>query len=202
MIHYVNPPTRPTLIYQGVGVSLTLTQRVVDKKNDTVVLPLRAIEEVNKAKEEASLQAQLAKEARSEAEAAYLKIELLQLQGAEEAASLAEEGLLELARQRFVGVISDTSNIRILYLAYEFFYRTGDLKSALNVLQRWLILSGPDKQSPNTAAAYGNLGNLYKTRGDIDRAEEMYQKSLLLFRELESPLAEEVADLINGLRSV
>jgi tetratricopeptide (TPR) repeat protein len=179
-----------------------LTQRVVDKKNDTVVLPLRAIEEVNKAKEEASLQAQLAKEARSEAEAAYLKIELLQLQGAEEAASLAEEGLLELARQRFVGVISDTSNIRILYLAYEFFYRTGDLKSALNVLQRWLILSGPDKQSPNTAAAYGNLGNLYKTRGDIDRAEEMYQKSLLLFRELESPLAEEVADLINGLRSV
>jgi tetratricopeptide (TPR) repeat protein len=52
------------------------------------------------------------------------------------------------------------------------------------------------------ANGYGNLGILYKTLGDLDRAEEMYQKSLLLFRELESPLAEEVADLINGLRSV
>jgi HlyD family secretion protein len=29
MLHYVNPPTRPTLIYQGVGVSLTLTQRAI-----------------------------------------------------------------------------------------------------------------------------------------------------------------------------
>ena len=28
------------------------------------------------------------------------------------------------------------------------------------------------------ASKYGNLGILYKTRGDLDRAEEMYEKSL------------------------
>lgn len=152
----------------------------VDRTREIVVLPLLAIEAVNKAKEEASLQARLAKEARKEAEAAQLKIESLQLQAAEEAADLAKEGQLELARQRFVGVVSDTSNIRILYLAYEFFYRTGDLASALEVLEKWLVLSGPDKQTANTAAAYGNLGNLYKTRGDLDRTEEMYQKALAI----------------------
>jgi tetratricopeptide (TPR) repeat protein len=28
------------------------------------------------------------------------------------------------------------------------------------------------------ASDYGNLGNVYRTRGDLDRAEEMYKKSL------------------------
>ena len=28
---------------------------------------------------------------------------------------------------------------------------------------------------------YANLGNVYKTRGDLDRAEAMYEKSLELF---------------------
>ena len=30
------------------------------------------------------------------------------------------------------------------------------------------------------ASDYGNLGNLYQTRGELDRAEEMYQKSLAI----------------------
>jgi tetratricopeptide (TPR) repeat protein len=152
----------------------------VDNTRDIVVLPLLALEEVNKAKEEAARQAQLAKEARKEAEAARLQIESLQLQAAEEAASLAKEGRVEFARQKFVTLVSKTSNISILYLGYEFFYRTGDLNASLDVLERWLILSGRDNQTSDTAAAYGNLGNLYQTRGDLDRAEEMYQKSLAI----------------------
>ena len=152
----------------------------VDTTRDIVILPLSAIEEVNKAKEEARLQAQLAKAASKKAEVASLKIEELQLEAAEEAADLAKEGSLERARQKFVGLISDTSNIRVLYLAYEFFDRTGDLDSALDVLERWLVLSGADTKSPDTAAAYGNLGILYQTRGDLDRAEAMVEKSLKL----------------------
>ena len=31
------------------------------------------------------------------------------------------------------------------------------------------------------ANQYGNLGNLYKTRGDFKAAEEMYSKSLAIF---------------------
>ncbi len=31
------------------------------------------------------------------------------------------------------------------------------------------------------ASNYGNLGNVYKTRGDLKAAEEMYEKSLAIF---------------------
>ena len=34
------------------------------------------------------------------------------------------------------------------------------------------------------ASGYGDLGNLYRTRGEFDRAEEMFRKSLKLFREI------------------
>ena len=34
------------------------------------------------------------------------------------------------------------------------------------------------------ANTYGNFGVLYATRGDLDRAEEMYLKSLELFRHI------------------
>lgn len=87
----------------------------------------------------------------------------MQLESAEEAAKLALEGQLEIARQRFVRVMVDTSNLRILYLAYEFFERTGDLASAEDAINRYLVLSGPDEQSSDTAKAYGNLGNIYQT---------------------------------------
>ena len=152
----------------------------VNTTRDIVVLPLLALEEVNKAKEDARQQAQRAEAESKKVEAAYLKIEELQLEAAEEAATLAKEGLLELARQKFVRLSSDTSNVRVLYLAYNFFERTGDMNSALDVLQRWLVFTGADTKSIDTAAAYGNLGNLYQTRGDLDRAEAMYEKSLAI----------------------
>jgi lipopolysaccharide biosynthesis regulator YciM len=31
------------------------------------------------------------------------------------------------------------------------------------------------------ANQYGNLGNIYRTRGELDKAEEYWQKSLALF---------------------
>ncbi len=43
------------------------------------------------------------------------------------------------------------------------------------------------------ANQYGNLGTLYKTRGDLDRAEEMYRKAMELFRHVSaSPKVENV----------
>jgi hypothetical protein len=32
------------------------------------------------------------------------------------------------------------------------------------------------------ASEYGNLGNVYKRRGELDGAEEMYHKALALFK--------------------
>ena len=51
------------------------------------------------------------------------------------------------------------------------------------------------------ASDFGNLGNLYQTRGELDRAEEMYQKSLVLFREIKSPAEKLIDELLQKLRS-
>ncbi|RLG31094.1 hypothetical protein DRO03_02215, partial [Methanosarcinales archaeon] len=46
-----------------------------------------------------------------------------------------------------------------------------------------------------------NLGNVYQTRGDLDRAEEMCEKSLELFTSMGSkPMVEKVESLIVALR--
>ena len=51
------------------------------------------------------------------------------------------------------------------------------------------------------AIQYGNLGNLYKTRGDLDRAEEMYGKSLALFRQVGvAPKIKQVEEWLADLR--
>ena len=48
---------------------------------------------------------------------------------------------------------------------------------------------------------YGNLGNVYRIRGDLDRAEEMYRKSLESFVLIGSrPVIEKVESLIAALK--
>jgi tetratricopeptide (TPR) repeat protein len=72
----------------------------------------------------------------------------------------------------------------VLSLAHEFYYRTGDLKAAEDMLERWLAISGREAETGDTAAAYGNLGLIYQTRGELDRAEEMLKKSLAIDEKL------------------
>ncbi|MCG8509322.1 MAG: DUF4062 domain-containing protein, partial [Rhodospirillales bacterium] len=151
-----------------------------DEELETVILPLAALEEVKEARTVAEQKIEEAEKARDDAEEARLKIEAMQWQMAEDAAHLSREGKVEFARQKFAELVSDTVNLRILYLGFEFYNRTGDLDSALSVLEKWLTLSGPDEVTANTASAYGNLGILYATRGDLDRAEEMYRKALAI----------------------
>ncbi|MCI0560022.1 MAG: DUF4062 domain-containing protein, partial [Nitrososphaera sp.] len=151
-----------------------------DQLRDMVVLPMAALQEVEKAKEIALQKTEEAKKANDAAEEARLQLEATQLQIAEDAAQLSKEGKIEFAREQLTRLITETTDIRILFLGYEFFDRTGDLDSAVRVLEKWLGLSGAENRTAETAAAFGNLGILYKTRGELDRAEEMYQKSLAI----------------------
>jgi tetratricopeptide (TPR) repeat protein len=148
--------------------------------SNPIVLPLLALEEVKKSKEEVLRQARLAETANQKAEAAYLKLEELQLESAQEAAEQASQGNIERARERFGRLAADTSNIQVLYLAYEFFQRTGDLGAAQVSLERWLAISGPDAVSIETAAAYGNLGTLHLSKSEFDLAKTMYEKSQVI----------------------
>jgi tetratricopeptide (TPR) repeat protein len=46
-------------------------------------------------------------------------------------------------------------------------------------------------------SAYGNLGNVYQIRGDLDQAEAMYRKSLALFQEIRAaPEVKQVQELL------
>jgi tetratricopeptide (TPR) repeat protein len=49
------------------------------------------------------------------------------------------------------------------------------------------------------AENYGNLGLVYETRGDLAQAEEMWKKSLRLFKEMGHPNAKKVQQWLDNL---
>ena len=149
-------------------------------ERNTLVLPISALEEVEKAKELALQKTREAEEARDAERESRFKIEAMELEMAQDAARLSLEGKIEFARQKFARLAIESSSLQVLSLAFEFYYRTGDLDSAFSILNRWLSISGPDEKTSDTASAYGNLGNLYVVWGDLDRAEEMYKKALAI----------------------
>ena len=169
-------------------------------RDDMVVLPIAALQEVEKAKQEVLQKTEEATQANDAAEKARLKIEEAQLEMAEDAAQLAMEGKVEFAREKFTKLVAETTNLRILYLDYVFFKLTGDLDSALSVLKKWLSLSGAENLSKETAAAYGNLGILYKIRGDLDWSVEMYKKALVIYEALD--YKEGMANVFRNIGSV
>jgi hypothetical protein len=63
-----------------------------------------------------------------------------------------------------------TTHPQVLSLASEFYFRTGDLKAAEDMLERSLAVSGREAETGETASTYGDLGLIYRTRGELDRA--------------------------------
>ncbi len=54
----------------------------------------------------------------------------------------------------------------------------------------------------SVAVAYGNLGNLYLTRGDLKATEEMYRKSLAIFTSIgNDAMIRKIGALIEELRN-
>ncbi len=145
---------------------------------DMVVLPLAALEEVNKAKREVERHREAAAKAQDDAEQNRLRFEELHLMMAQDAAALSKEGKVEFARQKFVKLVSESSNPSVLTLAFDFFERTGDLDAAVLSMENLLSISAHN--SEEQAVAYANLGNVYQKRGDLNKAEEMYLKSLAI----------------------
>ena len=156
-----------------------------ESKRDVVVLPIESVEAVREAKEETSRERERAEAAEQEAEAAAAKAEELALTAAHHAAQAALDGHIEEARQTFAKVIDSTSNLDVMFLAFDFYRLTGDLDTAEQLCERRLALSGPDSMSAETARALGNLGVICETRGDLVRAEEMHRKSLAINQPLD-----------------
>jgi tetratricopeptide (TPR) repeat protein len=63
-------------------------------------------------------------------------------------------------------------------------HSTGHLSEAAHLAETALELAKAGEWTEGVANAYGNLGLIYQTRGDLDRAEDMQLKSLKLNEEL------------------
>jgi tetratricopeptide (TPR) repeat protein len=155
------------------------------ERKDNIDFPIDVLQEVQNAKQIALQKTEEARQANDKAEIERLKRDALELQMAEDAAKLSKEGKIEFARETFTRLVTETTNIKILSLGFEFFYRTGDLDTAFKVLDKWLSLSGAENKIEETAAAIGNLALLYQIRGDLDRAEELHQKTLATYEALD-----------------
>ena len=62
-----------------------------------------------------------------------------------------------------------------------------------------LALGEARQDKEKQAIALGNLGNVYQTRGELDKAEAAWQKSLSLFQEMGHPNAKKVQQWLDKL---
>ena len=155
-----------------------------DAPRDEVPLPLEVLAKVEKEKAEKEQALARAEREQQLAEAAIARAETFALEFAERAAKAALEGRVEEARQDFAKATDGTANLQVMFLAFEFYYRTGDLATAEELLERSLAISGKDAETGETAAVLGNLGLIYNTWGELDRAEEMLKKALAIQEKL------------------
>ncbi len=157
-----------------------------DAALEKVVLPQHAIEEVAQARAKAAEAEAKAEREHQAAEAAAARAERFALEFAERASKAVREGRVEEARQDFAKATDGTANLQVLYLAFLFYWRTGDLVTAEELTERRLAISGRDTATPAITRALGNLGLIYQTRGELDRAEEMHRKALAIDEKLDN----------------
>ncbi len=177
----VHVPVIPDSIAAEVDKHKTEAQRAIAE-----LAKLKA--EAVQAQQEAEAAKAQAKDATTRAEAAEQLVEAKlarrSIDLAEKAAKAALDGRIEEARQDFAKALDGTTNLQVLYLGYEFFQRIGELDEAERLMRRWLSISGPDAQTADSAEAYGNLGLIEKTRGNLDVAEIYHTKSLTIEKKL------------------
>ncbi len=152
-------------------------------------LPVQLVERVEQVEAEARQRAEKAEaRAKQEGDAAKAAAQRAAAQEARAAAlesllamqsaTAAREGSVEEARQRFANATVGTVNPQVLNLAFEFYWRTGLLDAAEDMLKRWLAATGSGAQTPDAAVALGNLGLIHHTRGDLDEAEKTFRQAL------------------------
>ena len=104
---------------------------------------------------------------------------------AESAARAAGEGRIEEARKGFAQALRpDTTDLRVLFLGFQFHFRIGELDEAERLVRRRLALAGPEVDSEQTARAYTNLGLVLHHRGDLDGAERELSRALCISERL------------------
>ncbi len=92
------------------------------------------------------------------------------------AVAYADAGRMDEARAVLLVLIDESNDLRLLFLAYQFFFRTGDYDLAERCIRRRLDVARP--QSIDAARAWNNFGLLQHVRGDAADAERMLRRAL------------------------
>jgi Tfp pilus assembly protein PilF len=100
----------------------------------------------------------------------------------EEAWVHADMGHITKAEEYFARAIATYPDPNMVNNYGLFLMRIGALKKAEERFVQIMEMGETAGDKTACANAYGNLGNLYTTRGDLRSAEETYKKSLAMFK--------------------
>lgn len=172
-----------------------------------IVLPVEHVMRVERAEaaarehaERAEALARRLNAADAEREAAIARASELALTLAGKAADAARAGHIEEARQLFAQAVSGTSHLPVLYLACEFYIRTGEMRQAEQLLLRRLAAGDADAETSEIALAYDTLGIVRKHLGDLSAAETMHRRALAISENLGD--SERIANASGNLSNV
>ncbi len=97
---------------------------------------------------------------------------------ADKAWELAEEGKLTEAEVEFAKASVGQNQPGPIISFGVFLDRIGRLDQAIAMYEKAAGIAEDQRNQIAAAAAYGNLGNVFQTRGEVARAEEMYRKAI------------------------
>jgi tetratricopeptide (TPR) repeat protein len=143
-----------------------------------------SVEDQRRLKESEDEIKRLTAELETEKQNSQTKIRTLALTLGIEALEKADSGQITRAEEYFAKSIASYPNPSVINEYGLFLKRIGMLKRAEEKFSEVIKVSEETGNNSLVAAAYGNLGNVYQTHGDIGRAEEMYRKSLAINEEL------------------
>jgi tetratricopeptide (TPR) repeat protein len=116
-----------------------------------------------------------------------------------QAVHAAEAGNIAAAGAGLIAALEDTEDIRLLFLGFQFFFRTGDHANAERMTVRRLAVAEREGETAHVARACTNLGLIHLTTGRLDSARALMERAVTIDERLNNPegLARDVGNLAN-----
>lgn len=96
------------------------------------------------------------------------------------AAILANQGRVVEAAAMLTEVHEQTEDLRLLFMAFQFFFRTGDVSRAMVITKRRIEIARNAGKCEAQARALSNLGLIYLTAGDMTQAKVCGEQALAI----------------------
>lgn len=114
-------------------------------------------------------------------------------------AQAANAGRVDEAAAMLRAATERCEDIRILFLGFQFFFRTGDHAAAQLLTERRLAIAERGGETEHVARACTNLGLIYLTTGRLDSAQELCARALAIDERLSNKLgiARDLGNLAN-----